>query len=340
MTTIRAGEGAYTDAWCRLFEELSVKPPPGSLTIAHASFAPFLELFYSKDSRPAPLLSVYPPDALPGYSLDGSDKRCLLGYSGGKDSLAMAMKLKEKGFTVTAFHVAGLNRSFTDEHLAAARTARAIGIDLVVRRVVISGSSDRPENPTKNLLTLAMMFDYGAPLGIAHYALGLDKEDEGGDEYNTDFNFSDSKEVLDAGIRPFRLSAGYELHTELLRNGSTDSLVTVLESPNGLALLGLSISCMSPFRFRATWKKTNEKKYDVQLLDSRCGSCYKCAIEYIHLASLGYCVKNEEFTKHCWEILRVSAARVTDAPGRKALTKTYLIENFFGDEMWERLRDF
>ena len=47
----------------------------------------------------------------------------------------------------------------------------------------------------------------------------------------------------------------------------------------------------------------NENKYNIKLLDGRCGSCFKCCMEIILLTELGYYNKNEELLKHCWKIL-------------------------------------
>ena len=65
-------------------------------------------------------------------------------------------------------------------------------------------------------------------------------------------------------------------------------------------------SCISPHRFNASLREHNEKKYNVKLLNGRCGSCFKCCMEAILLAELNYYDKNSEFINHCWDILAKS----------------------------------
>jgi len=51
-----------------------------------------------------------------------------------------------------------------------------------------------------------------------------------------------------------------------------------------LKLLNLVQSCLSPYRFLNNLHQINENKYNIKLFNHRCGSCWKCCVEYIFLA--------------------------------------------------------
>ena len=60
---------------------------------------------------------------------------------------------------------------------------------------------------------------------------------------------------------------------------------------------------MSPHRDREYWKKQNEQKYNITLPENRCGTCWKCALEYIYYVDHNVWQYNEAFYKHCLEML-------------------------------------
>ena len=347
MVTIKTPAGPYSGIWTPLYQACSQKPLPDTLRVTDASVKAFVKLLYKTDGQKHPpklivdrggggLISPasvadqinFPKKALP--------KECWIGYSGGKDSIAAAIKLMRRGFNVTGCFVTGLCHSF-DEKQAAIDTAAILGIKLHILPVSITGKSDRPENPTKNLLIVGLMADKAARLGVNHYALGTENEDDGdgtvGDAFNSDFNFSDSAAVLDAGRSVFKDIPGFTLYSSEVMHGSTDSYETVLSHKRGKEILAASRSCVAPFRFRKNWKRMNEEKYKAELLPGRCGSCYKCAIEYLHLEALGVVKPNRELAAHSWRILCKTGGRLTDIPDyKKAALPIEVAKDWFFDE--------
>ena len=62
-------------------------------------------------------------------------------------------------------------------------------------------------------------------------------------------------------------------------------------------------SCLGPHRFRQWTHDKNESKYNIKLLKNRCGSCWKCAYEYIWLADHDLQEYNRDYYKHCIDVL-------------------------------------
>lgn len=223
------------------------------------------------------------------------DERVVVGFSGGKDSAAAALKLAGQGFAPTLFHVRGLNRAYPGEADAATAVARALGFKLAILNLTLSGKSAWIENPAKNQFILGMMGDYGWRQGIAHYCQGNLSEDHATD---TDFGagFSDAVEMYRAADTLMGAAIpGYAYHHGLLKNDS-DSLTTILKLNPGI--LPSIQSCMTGPRFRGKLHQTNEAKFKVKLLPERCGSCYKCGVEWLHMALLGESRWIEGFAEH------------------------------------------
>ena len=70
-----------------------------------------------------------------------------------------------------------------------------------------------------------------------------------------------------------------------------------------LELANMVHGCILPYRFRDMTRKKNITKYGVELLDGRCGSCWKCCTEYIYFADKGVIPLNEDFYRHCIDFL-------------------------------------
>lgn len=224
----------------------------------------------------------------------------LVGFSGGKDSTAAALKLRAKGFNPILFHVKGINQSYPGERRAAEKVAVAIGAKLIVLDLKLSGKSAYFENPAKNQVILGFMVDYGRQKGIANYAQGGANEDSCAD-LNFVAGYSDGREMYQAADKVFQAALdGYRFWHGLLEN-DTDSLLTLLSYAPGV--LQVMQSCMMPVRYKGNLTKGNENKYGVKLLPGRCGSCYKCASEWLHLALSNFVPWSDSFALHSMNIL-------------------------------------
>lgn len=303
--------GYFSDCFRSLAEQVGDVPGPREIQLPHPSMKPLCQLIYLHDGEDPP---KYIPQQRSGL-LQGPPKRAnleiedeaIIGYSGGKDSIAQAIKLQKEGINVEAFHLGNLNRSCTDEKQASIDTCKLLGIPLRIETIKTTGKSKRLENPVKNLLVLAMMLDFGLWRGVSTYALGTQiNRPNGLSDFYTSLDFSDSPDVLFIGSELFRQLPQFRLRVGELGLSNIDtyySMKLILSHKRGWELLTASRSCMTQFRFREMRKKHNHKKYGVELLPGRCGSCWKCCIEYLVLDALGAIKKNEDFILHCWRFV-------------------------------------
>ena len=173
--------------------------------------------------------------------------------------------------------------------------------------VIKQGTS---ENPLKNQLILSVMLDLGIKNGIYRYALGCDWTSPLEDAI-TGYTVTDSAEVNKyfwEGVKKhFPQAELIFLNEEEKKYKRYDYLY----KNHYNSLLNVS-SCISPQRFREKLHKINKKKYKIELWQGRCGSCYKCSIEYILLVETKHVLKNSKFYDHCWDILNTS--KIYDRP--------------------------
>ena len=222
-----------------------------------------------------------------------------VGFSGGLDSAYIALRMAADGKEVTLFHVSGLNGQFPDEERKARAFAAASGLRMVECGVRHTGREAHPDNPFKNQLIMALMADWGAANGIASFALGSDwcthiQECEVG------WTLTDSVEVNEAFLAwAEQVMPGYSL-TFI---PSDVKKAQRLEYVAGKGLLEHVASCISPHRFKRHLAQANAEKYGVELMDGRCGSCFKCCMEWLLLRRIGAAPDNAAFEAHCWDVL-------------------------------------
>lgn len=238
------------------------------------------------------------------YSIntEAQNNRVLLALSGGLDSVYLMHKLIDDGYDVTAVHVAGLNKSSSVEEEISARAAAKKAGAKYAKAVFKAPRQVFPDNPFKNQLILSILLDIGAKQGIYRYAIGSDWTTPLS-EATVGYTITDSIEVNRAfwnGIKARFPQA------ELLFIPNNEKKYKRLEYLYVKGALQDVSSCISPHRFRAHLHKQNIEKYGVQLMPGRCGSCFKCAMEYLLLAEMGKIKKNERFAEHSWTILATS----------------------------------
>lgn len=241
---------------------------------------------------------VYPQYTIPKYSYDlKENNKIMLLFSGGKDSTAMAMKFKELGYDVTLYFLQGVNLSYLDELERAKVVAEKLELPMIVDYVRVTGKGEFLENPTKNQLILAFAINRGIDLGIYRYSYGGFKEDII-EQAAFDRNFSDSIELFNwfsEGVK--EVIPNLEIITPF-----ENEVETLIKIGKHKDLWNLYQSCITPLRYRNHLKELNENKYNIKLLDNRCGSCWKCCMEYIVWADLGLIEYNKDFYQHCLEI--------------------------------------
>ena len=227
-------------------------------------------------------------------------------FSGGKDSTALAMRLKEEGKTVCLYFLKGINKSYPDEYKRAEKVASILGLPLYIDEIKLSGKSAFKENPMKNQVVATFALNYCLSRGLGTTIVFGDFTEDTADKAAWDRNWSDTVEMWDAyrtviqSIIPgFQLLTPFKNYTETLAIVSKNR--EILENVQG---------CLAPMRFREHWREQNIKKYGNVLLPNRCGSCWKCCVEYIylvdHVADYAGLTPSGDFYLHCLGILKKS----------------------------------
>lgn len=272
---------------------------PNQLTILDG-FQDLIYMLYKKHNINQPLINTI---TIPMVNILNNDKDILVGFSGGLDSAYCAFKLRDKGYNVILFHITNLNKAYPKEDIHAKNFAinnHFEYIEVVAEHLAKEYFID---NPLKDQLILASMIEYGIKNNIKLYTIGAGNATHIEDA-TIGMTVTDSIETNQyywKGVQKYIPN----IELKLMPNDITkyDKLKYILERyPQCLNDL---YSCISPHRFNKQLHDYNNNKYNIQLLDDRCGSCYKCCMEAILLSELGY-YDNKDFVQHCWDILAKS----------------------------------
>ena len=238
-----------------------------------------------------------------------NNKNIILTFSGGKDSVASAMKYKQQGYNVYLYHMRHINPSFSDEWKCAQKLADMLELPIYFDDIHFSGYHCWTEHPMKNMLIANGALSYGIREGITtRIAFG---------NYTTSF--------LDDN--PFDRCAGdcmemWWAYNEIIQRCISDFAVDVNLDNMGdtlelLAdrkdLLNESLSCLCRHSLRDYRRNWVKEKYGIELFNKRCGSCYKCCVEYLYMADNGKLPFSEDYYKYCLEQL-YKVAQVEKVP--------------------------
>lgn len=296
MPAIRTPNGEFTQVFKGLFETFSTLDYADRLQ-TDAKLTQYVQTINRK-YRKEPL--VITDNARIQPKAIQADNRVLIALSGGKDSLASALKLQQQGYEVEFYHVLGINRSYTNEWKASKRIANKLGREIGFAKVIQEGRGDFAENPTKNALILAMMVDYGLRKGITKYSMGS-ALDGTLDTLNKMNSLSDAVELYQM------LEEYYQTYIPAFKLLNTiqnekESYQVILEADADL--LKYTSSCMAPYRFQKNLRRQNSAKYGM-LFTKGCGaSCYKCAHELLTLDKAGIQPITPDVRAKCIQLLK------------------------------------
>ena len=193
----------------------------------------------------------------------------------------------------------GINKVYPDEYKAVIDIAHHFNVPYYIDTVVLSGTQRFTEHPMKNMIIANGAIHYGIREGIGTEIAFGNFKDSYLDENQFDVCAGDCTDmwwayddIIQTVIPQFRMNV------PLYNNYET--LAIIERNPE---LLPLSISCISPYRFREHWKKRTEKKYGIKLLNNRCGCCWKCAVEWMYYVDCDLFDLNQSYYLHCFQIL-------------------------------------
>jgi len=290
--------------------DLRTNPLPTTLKGYPVELQPCINLVYTGAGAPPPAYedAVETPQGPPTSS---NASRVLLAFSGGNDSTAVALRLRDEGKEVSLFHVVGVNTSYPNETEVARSLAKTLGMPFIQVEARRHGKTDFFEQPTKDQLIMAMMVDHGEAEGINIFATGNESLNFAKD-CNILYNWSDSVEMHEAAAEWFRA----RMPTYSVVWGTTgrgDSINTIAK--HDTKIFEETICCLLPYRYQAVRKRGNEVKYGITLGPNRCGSCYKCCGEYLCRLGMGVAdFEDMAFARHCYDLF-VSKLDISYTPG-------------------------
>lgn len=250
----------------------------------------------------------------------------IVGMTGGKDSLAAALCLRDEGYTVTFLHIRGINPAYTAEAESSLEQAKIVSGRYVELKVKIP-KKEYLENPARNHVILLLQASVAVTQHAGTVVQGLHTQRLAANQ-PFDTGWSDCKEMADFGKEMIEgLAPWLENRLHDLPESDTESIDCVVHrAPD---LLPLVRSCMQPLRYLSSVRSANIKKAGYDLLPGRCGSCYKCCREWLVLREHGYYKESQTYRDHVERLLVDKHALFCYGPesagwGRDRILKTFL----------------
>ena len=228
------------------------------------------------------------------------NKNVIVTFSGGKDSTAVALHYRDAGYNVYLYHVHGLNKLFPKEQESAEAIASYLNMPLAVENVSLSGVSLYPDHPLKNIIIANMALQWGIRNGVGTFVTAGDYSTAYLDDVCFETAGDDAVEMWNTW-KPIMERIIPDFKFELALTNVQDTLDSVGKDKK---LLELAQSCVMTHRYKEYLHKRAEEKYRIRLMPHRCGSCWKCCLEYIYYTDKDVLDYNEAFYKHCLDVLK------------------------------------
>ena len=256
--------------------------------------------------------------------------------SGGKDSVALTKMLMECGKKVYLYHMKGINKVYPDETDAVIDIAHTLGVPCYIDTIVLSGRQRFVEHPMKNMIIANGAIHYGLRENIGvniafgnfneSYLEGNQFDVCGGDCMDMWYAY---EKIIRSIIPTFSVQIPLNNNQETLK---------ILEHHK--ELLPLTISCMSPYRFRDHWRRRTQKKYNIDLWPNRCGCCWKCCLEYMYYCDHNLLKYDETYYLHCIQILCDTLRKESKVTGTiHQVWEEYMHYPIRKSKAWEVLKD-
>lgn len=285
-----------------LFEHFSVNPFPSEVKIPNDAWIPFIQLLYKGNNQHEPtyiydnslLTTVYPEIPL--------SNNVLVAFSGGKDSTANMLYLKDTGWDVTCIFTKGANRSANKEIDHAIDIANMYNVPLITDQIHITGKTDFFENPVKNILIVSRIIEYGLKHNCLNISVGF-THDILTSELTIMYNYSDSKELMTLFENALKKNVSSLRIDWLFKEEATDLSYLVYYHSEVIPSI---LSCLMPERYKKSQLKFTSKYHlhadianpDIEgVMPGRCMNCWKCMAEWAYL----YCWNKLPYNKEYFE---------------------------------------
>lgn len=219
----------------------------------------------------------------------------ILAFSGGKDSIASAIKYKEAGYNVYLYYMQHINPTFSDEGDCAKKAAELLELPIFMDDIKYKGYHMWTEHPMKNMVIANGALSYGVREGIGTRVAFGNYKTSFLDDNVFDRCAGDCTDMWEAYSEIIsRIIPNFEIETNLENINDTLELLSGHRD-----LLDASLSCLCRHSLRAYRRDWVSKKFGIELFARRCGSCYKCCMEYIYMADHDKLPFNEDYYKYC-----------------------------------------
>lgn len=278
----------------------------------------------------------YKPLDLPTGEYDS--KNMIICMSGGKDSIATALFYKNLGYNIYLYHMRGVNRSYPDEYKSVMKVAKALDCPVYFDLVSVSGIQQYIEHPMKNMLIANGALHYGIREGIGTNIAFGNFTSSFLEDNVFDVCAGDCVDMWKAYEKIIqRIIPGFTVHTPL--PNSESSLEMLMDYPD---LLKSSVSCIIPYRFRKSLREKNFQLYpNIKLFDNRCGSCWKCCMEYIYYTDHDVLPYDEDYYLKCITILSNTILKETGSLAKSIqdIWDHYFFYNIHSSKAYRRLQN-
>lgn len=250
----------------------------------------YLKLVYGAGDQELTLQEVDCPKPIPLQD----NGTCWVSFTGGKDSVAAAIRAQERGYKVIPYYLQGINRGVADELHYAQKICDRMGWPLVVDKISISGKkSGVVEMPTKNQVIVLCMLGRMAEQGGAAWTAGY-HEDTAQAERGWGFDFSDGDKAV-ALFNAYLEKRVPGVKFLMLLQDTLECWALCAD----YGLINYIKGCACQPRFKEMRRKKNVEKFGAaNILHGRCGSCIKCAWEQVALQRLGIVPESRAVRQH------------------------------------------
>ena len=265
-------------------------------------FAPTLKIICNAHKQEFKFNKTW-PNSFPSLQLKKMEqnKKVLVLFSGGLDSIYQAMKLREEGYSVSLFHMKNQNKYTNGQEVKVSKAfAEKYNFPIVYGDFKASNGEYKKfwqENSWKNFLLYTLAYSYCIENEIGNISSGDDLRLSINDAV-VGTNLSDSRELTLRFMEDMKINF-------IPCSGDKESRLKYIFDHN---LEDDYYSCVSPGRMNQYWHNMFSSKLNVNVEKYNCCICRKCAMHlllrkyYLHNIDI-----NSESEKYLWERLSIGA---------------------------------
>lgn len=303
--------GDYSLYMSYLWELTSKDIFPKSVEIPNKFWEEYIDALWIGHNQNIPYKIINPTLISNNSYVSKESNKVVVGFSGGKDSLTVALKLQEQGFVPIMYHIKGLTRSTSYTEALSAREVAIEGKwEYIEKKINYKGKTKYIESPVRNHLVLSYIIDYMIENNLNKAGMGLEIEDKVLNttiETRIDNGFSDGIDFTQLFVKAIRETFPEFVLYDAVGSKISDT-IWLFDKYRNIAMK--SNSCMMTDRIK-TYKRNNKMtEFGIHNLPKyNCLCCKKCCQDYIVLYKAGLlgdmtADNLEDALKSCYKTIR------------------------------------